>query len=232
MTEEEFRVSIGAYLLGALEPGEVLEVQQHLTGCADCQREYLDLTEVLPALAALPRELTDAEPYTDADDLVLRRALRQIEKEERRARHRPWLRAAGVAAAAVLVGTLVGMAVLTPPSSAPGPTQAVQDSSASVSAVRTVSGTNAATQVDLIATLSPDGTGTRVLAQLSGARPGMTCRLVVTARSSQQLTAGSARVAAPPASTWLAGTVSLPVDQVSELRVLNSKGQVLVTARL
>src|SRR6266550_4652165 len=113
MTEEEFRVSIGAYLL------EVLEVQKHLTGCADCQREYLELTEVLPALAALPKDLTDPEPYTDADDLVLRRALRQIEKEQRRAGHRPWLAVAGGVAAATLVGVLAGMAMLAGPSSAP-----------------------------------------------------------------------------------------------------------------
>jgi hypothetical protein len=124
------------------------------------------------------------------------------------------------------------MALLAGPSSAPPPKQAVGDSSVSVPAVRTVTGTNAATRVDLIATLSPDGTGTRVTAKLDGARPGMTCRLVVTARSGQPLTAGSARVAAAPATTWLAGTVSLPLDQVGEVQVLSSNGQVWVTARL
>jgi hypothetical protein len=137
-----------------------------------------------------------------------------------------------VAAAAALVGVLAGMAVLGVPSSAPGPAQAVRDSSTSVPAVRTTSGTNAATRVDLNATLSPDGTGTRVTARLSGARPGMTCLLVVTARSGRQLTAGSARVAAAPASTSLAGTVSVPMDQVTEVRVLSSTGRVWVTARL
>ncbi len=239
MTEEEFRVSIGAYLLGALEPGETLELQEHLRDCADCQKEYLELTEVLPALAALPADLDAVEEFNPADERVLRRALRRIESEERRARRRPWLAAAAVvAAAAVLtVAVPVGLTTLSGHSTAPAATEAIEQTSPGPPPeLRTVTGTNALTGAALIATLRGDGTGTQIQAQLTGARPGMVCRLAAISRSDAQQVAGSAPVGAPTpdggTSTGITGTVTFPMDQVGKIRVLDSENQVLVEIRL
>ncbi len=60
MTEQEFRISLGAYVLGALEPGETKDVETHLRTCAGCQLEYLELAETLGALGSVPPDITAA----------------------------------------------------------------------------------------------------------------------------------------------------------------------------
>jgi hypothetical protein len=46
MTCDEVRMSLGAYVLGALEPEECVLVEAHLAECADCQAEFDELTGV------------------------------------------------------------------------------------------------------------------------------------------------------------------------------------------
>jgi anti-sigma factor RsiW len=46
MTCEEVRMSLGVYVLGALEPDECVLVEAHLAECADCQAEFDELTGV------------------------------------------------------------------------------------------------------------------------------------------------------------------------------------------
>ncbi|SNT58911.1 Putative zinc-finger [Streptosporangium subroseum] len=46
MTCDEVRMSLGAYVLGALEPDECVLVEAHLAECADCQAEFDELTGV------------------------------------------------------------------------------------------------------------------------------------------------------------------------------------------
>jgi anti-sigma factor RsiW len=251
MTEQELRVSVGAYVLGALEPAEALEVQQHLPGCRDCQREYLELTEVLPALAALPRGLAGrvaslgaaglpadlaAEMGADSapappDDLAPRRTRPRVEAGTRRSRRRPRIALAAVAAAAALAAAPVGVAVLADRSPAHAPTQAAQDTTASVATVVTFTGTNAATSASVTVTLRPDGPGTQVEALLTGVGRGMVCHLVTRLASGEQIGVGApARVQDPNQSTRLAGRLPVPIDEVAAVDVVDAKG-VMVTAR-
>ena len=233
MTEEEFRISIGAYLLDALEPAEALEVQTHLVDCAECRKEYLELTEVLPALATLPRDPAPEEPPrpegeppesgTAEGDLGLRRALWQLVAEQppprrRRRRWRPvWL--AVVAAAVVLAAVAAGMSVLSEKSPSP-------------STVRTVTGTNAVTGARLTGTLRPDGTGSRIQAELTGGPPGMHCRLEATSGSGGRQRAGEpVQISDGGSATWANGTVPIPVDQIDVLLVVDGSGNVMVQAQ-
>jgi anti-sigma factor RsiW len=64
------RLSLGLYVLGALDPALAEQVEEHLLTCADCQREH-DYIAVVPLLMdSMPRaELEgllrgDAEPGT------------------------------------------------------------------------------------------------------------------------------------------------------------------------
>jgi anti-sigma factor RsiW len=46
MSCSQARLSLGVYLLGALEPGERRDVNVHLTGCARCRAELAELQDV------------------------------------------------------------------------------------------------------------------------------------------------------------------------------------------
>ncbi len=56
---EERRDELAAYLLGALEPGEAAELEQHLAGCEDCRD---DLEWLRPAVLMLPESVERLEP--------------------------------------------------------------------------------------------------------------------------------------------------------------------------
>lgn len=56
---EEHRDELGAYLLGALEPGEAAALEQHLAGCEECRTE---LEWLRPAVLSLPEAAEPAEP--------------------------------------------------------------------------------------------------------------------------------------------------------------------------
>jgi anti-sigma-K factor RskA len=56
---EARRDELAAYLLGALAPGEVAGLEQHLAGCEECQTE---LTWLRPAVQVLPESVERVEP--------------------------------------------------------------------------------------------------------------------------------------------------------------------------
>ncbi len=53
------RDELAAYLLGALEPGEAAELEQHLAGCEECRSE---LEWLRPAVQLLPESVERVEP--------------------------------------------------------------------------------------------------------------------------------------------------------------------------
>jgi anti-sigma factor RsiW len=57
----EYRRSLGAYLLGALEPDEEARLEAHVRRCAACHAELLKLGSVVADLAVLAHE-KDPEP--------------------------------------------------------------------------------------------------------------------------------------------------------------------------
>ena len=101
----ELREALGAYVLGALDQDERLDVEQHLDGCASCRDEVARLS----SLPSLLDRLSSQEAVTGLqhpppgllDDVVAR-----IDRERRRDRRllRSWqVAAAGLAAAVALV---------------------------------------------------------------------------------------------------------------------------------
>jgi anti-sigma factor RsiW len=109
-------LSLGVYLLGALEPTDRAEIEAHLAGCELCQAE-LDELAALPAL--LDRITLDdiaPEPMLPSDDLfdrVAARARAELDTPDELAQHRRrYHRLVAVAAAAALVvAAAVGSAV-------------------------------------------------------------------------------------------------------------------------
>lgn len=57
---QDVRLLLGAYVLGALDRPDVLQVEEHLSGCPACQDEVADLATLPEVLRRRPP--TDAAP--------------------------------------------------------------------------------------------------------------------------------------------------------------------------
>lgn len=105
---ESLREALGAYTLGALEPDEHDAVQAHLRSCEECRHELDGLAALPPLLGTLtPDEaaiVQGSRPRVDVEP-----ALAVVARERSRMRRSVWTWrvAAGVAAAALAVVTLV-----------------------------------------------------------------------------------------------------------------------------
>lgn len=95
---EAIRPELAGYVLGGLEPGEVTDVEAHLTGCAAC-RAGLDELAPLPPLLALAAPDSPPAP----DDLRPR-----VVRTAGRRRQVPVLAAAALILLAALAGGIVG----------------------------------------------------------------------------------------------------------------------------
>ncbi|HEV7482976.1 MAG TPA: anti-sigma factor [Solirubrobacterales bacterium] len=132
MTEtnhERWSEDIAAYLLGALEPGEVAELERHAEGCERCQAEIRWMT---PAVDTLPECVERFEPPRELRERVMAEVRFDAEpeavfKEDPAAagifsRASSWLRelgsgpmglrpVAGFAAAILVVAAVAGFAI-------------------------------------------------------------------------------------------------------------------------
>ena len=73
-----FKDDVAAYLLGALDEGEVRDFEAHMEGCPDCRRE---LEHLRPAADALPRSVEQMAPPP-----ALKRSLMDVVEAEARER--------------------------------------------------------------------------------------------------------------------------------------------------
>ncbi|WP_433437066.1 anti-sigma factor family protein [Nonomuraea sp. CA-141351] len=84
MTCEEVRLALGAHALGALDPEEALEIDQHLATCEECGAELLDLESVASFLGKVSER--DVELVASPPRQVLDRLLNDRAKRTRRGR--------------------------------------------------------------------------------------------------------------------------------------------------
>ena len=233
-TEQDYRVSIGAYVLGGLEPQEASELEAHLDSCAECQRELAEFTETAAQLALVPPDLVaealeDQQlPTTAADDLVLQRTLHEVRAQRAGARRRRMLAVAAAAAALVAAPVITAVAV----GGGNGGEPAAAPPSATSVPGRTVQASDAATGVSGVATLSTAPWGTKLQAKFTGEPRGAKCVLSVVSTSGERQVAGNwtvSDVAAGGAGTNIQGSVSIPATDIARLEVATSTGRRLLT---
>ncbi|MDA8436441.1 MAG: zf-HC2 domain-containing protein [Actinomycetales bacterium] len=201
--------SLGALVLGALDPVERDQVEAHVRDCPACSAVLAELAPLPGLLHRVDLAAHTAAPPPD----LLERALEQVRAAEPpvplsgRRRRLPLALALAAAAAAVV---LVVSTVL---SSGPG--------------VVEVSATSPTTSVAARIVLTPTDTGTQLALTLTGVEAGQRCRLVVVARD------GSREVAA----TWVAnyegeavvtGTTAVTRADLARLEVTTPEGGTLV----
>lgn len=214
-------LSLGALVLGSLDPGERDRLEAHVHTCSVCSTTLSELAPVPGLLNRVDR--SDLDPVPPPPE-VLERVLAVVRAEEATGRgasdrspsRRRW--AALAVGGAVAAGLIVVTAVVwtnpfaddTTPS---GPVAVSADPGATVSAS---------------VTMNPTDTGTQLALALTGVESGQHCQLVAVGRD------GSREVAATWVATYdgeahVTGTTGLPLDEIASLEVTTPDGTTLAT---
>ncbi|MGW2255999.1 zf-HC2 domain-containing protein [Kitasatospora sp. NPDC001660] len=225
---------VGAYVLGALDPGEAASVGRHLADCPVCRQEVSELRELETALGEVPPELlVDGPP--EGGDLLLQRTLRRARTERgsalRRRRARIGAVAAVAAAAALVLGIALGRGTDAASPVAAGPAPSTAAATPPPAGTRTGSVTDPATGARMTLTVTPAMGWVRVNAAVTGVPAGQRCHLVVNGRGGAAVDAGSWLVSAIGAKsgTTLDGSAIVAPQDVVSVSVVNESGQTFVT---
>ncbi|MGC8499028.1 MAG: anti-sigma factor family protein [Acidimicrobiales bacterium] len=214
-THDEMRLSLGAYLAGALDAVSRRDVEEHLEDCASCQAELAELAP-LPGLLARVGPLVDEDVALPAN---LRSQLVARIRDEHRVEHlrvRTWRRA--TTAVGLVAAILLGVVLVRLPSSTPGTSYAMQVTDAQVS----LRGT---------ATLVPKAWGTEVVLSLRGVPAGLTCEAVVVASHGTPQIVGNWG-STPTHSLEVVVATHLSVAQLRTVSVATLTGRSLLVARV
>jgi hypothetical protein len=209
----EAKISLGVYVLGAIEPAERALVDAHLATCRDCRDELAGLAGIPALLARVnPEEIgrigveetgpaSPSSPPPELIDTVLDLAAAR--------RRRTWWRYAAVAAAVVALGGGIfgGLAASRPPAAGssasipywPGKTtwEKVAASSRTSDAWATVN-------------YGTERWGTVVAAQVTGIPVGTTCELYAVHSDGTRTQVMSWTTANDEGSVWYWGSLSMP----------------------
>ena len=235
---EHDRSSLAAYALGALDPEEARMVDAHVADCAECRAELRELSELEAALGEVPPEaFLDGPP--EGGDLLLQRTLRRVRTERTRAeRPRRLLVAAGVAgllAATLVGGTLLGRATAPAPQAGgvgtPSPTVPATSSVVPGPSSRVFAASDPATGASMTVALTPAAGWVRVHVKADGIKAGQKCRLQVVDKRGTVTPAGSWLVSpvGEKQGTVLDGAALVAPADVASVDVVTFAGQRLVS---
>jgi anti-sigma factor RsiW len=195
---------LGAYVLGALDPGDRRRVDEHLRHCPECAAELAEFS-ALPGLLDRvgPADLTPVA-VTPSPDLFAR--MSAAARPPSRVRSRTW----ALVAAAVLAALGIGAGVTVWVAGA-----GEQSVTASAGAVRA---TVTASAVDQ---------GSALVVTVAGMRPGETCRLVAVDRDGARHPAGVWPASVAGDGTWR-GWADVDRADLVEVVVMGDAGRELV----
>lgn len=224
------RISLGVYVLGAIEPAERALLDEHLRGCGRCRDELASLAG-LPALLSRVGEEQLAQLGPPPEEL-LEPMLAQANREIRTRRRRNVVLLIA-AAAALVIATGAGMGLVTRDGGRP-----VARTSATTSpapppplAGRTLVGQDPVTGVRAQINLQSKRWGTALDMRVSGAPRGTHCRVVVVDKNGRSDIAGSWEVpyaARREGSAQYFGSSMIATDQVASIEVRTLDGQRLL----
>jgi predicted anti-sigma-YlaC factor YlaD len=206
-------ISLGAYVVGALDHTERADVEAHLARCPMCRDELAELAPLPGLLSRLTVDEVLAGPpallSADADGMMLDRLLAVAARERRRASRTRWLAAA--AAVVVLAGASTGVVVATHGHG----THWQQTASA------------AAGPIHLRVKLVDQANGTKLDMTMWGVARGERCSLLAVSRDGRTESAGWWD-ATYEGTAHVTGTTSISRRDLSELRVVTDSGKTLV----
>ena len=169
----EIRQALGVYVLGAIDPAERAQVDEHLATCPECREELASLAGLPAMLRKVPMveaerlAALDAEP--DAAEVPSEEMLKSLVAHTSNVRRIHRWRGVAAAAAAVIVAFGGGAAIAT----------AVQSSSPSIAAEHWRTASSTATGIHLTVMYRSVPSGSLIKANVTGAPPGAVCELQV-----------------------------------------------------
>ena len=239
----EARLSLGVYVLGAIDPAERALVDSHLAGCRECRDELAGLAG-LPALLsrvgteeAMALAATDGPPAGEAGNEAgegktpPRELLgRVLDLTAARRRRRRW-REAGLGAAAALiiaVGVFGGLRLASSPAQSPQATAAT-DWGPALGQWETASG--GAQGMAGTVLYRPMGWGTQLTVKVSGIPVGTMCQLWILGSGNHRVLAGSWVTDNREGTVWYPASASIPASDVRAFLITVGKtSSITVTA--
>jgi hypothetical protein len=223
----EARVSLGVYVLGAIDPADRALVDAHLTTCRDCRDELAGLAG-LPALlsrvsaeeafALAGVEGPSSEARTGGQEAPPELLASVIDLTAARRRRRRW-REAGLAVAAALIiavgifgASRIGSGTSSPPAAA-----AVGYPGQANGPWRTV--TTAASGMSASVAYRSMGWGTQFAVKVSGIPVGTSCQLWVIGRDGSRTLAGGWVTDDKEGTVWYPGSAGVPDSGVRGFQV-------------
>ena len=218
----EIRQALGVYVLGAIDPAERAQVDEHLATCSECRDELASLAGLPAMLRKVP--VVEAErlaaPDAELDPSVVpsEDMLRSLVAHTANVRRVHRWRGALAAAAAVIVALGGGAAIAT----------ALQPSSHVVSEHwHTVAGSGAQ-GIQLTVRYRPVKSGTVIESNVTGLWPGAVCQLVVVDSHGKVMPLGSWRYW--QGSAWYPASSAVS-DMDAHTFELTIGGKVMASAR-
>ena len=204
---ERLRHSLGAYVLGGLEPAERDVVERHLEECPACR---VEVGELAP-LPGLLRRLPEAEPPLTPPVELAERLVAAAAAERRGQRRRLRLWQAAAAVAALAAGSVVAGFTLAGDDADLTPMRAVVDG----------------TDAEAAATVHARSWGTALEVEADGLRTGVTYILVAVADDGRTEQAGAWGYA-DGTRTRCSGSTSIPREQLAAVEIRTVTGRSLL----
>jgi hypothetical protein len=213
------RLSLGAYVLGALDPVERAAVDAHLSECPTCRDELAGLA-AMPGLLSRVRveDVLDPAPSPMPAPAAADRLIGRL-RAARRARRR---RLAAAAGAFALAAIAAGAIVIGTDNTGGGSTNRN---------VASISATNARTGVTASFGVRPAPWGTAVRVRLRGVPPNTRCKLITYSRDGGREVAGTWRATYGGTADVQTAT-AIPRNRLAAIEVTTVGGKRLVRAAL
>lgn len=207
----EARVSLGVYVLGAIDPAERALVDAHLATCRDCRDELAGLAGIPALLARVSPEEIDRLSAEDAGPAEQEAPPELIgtvlDLAAARRRRTKWRYASAAAAVVALAGGVFGGLAASPPTSPPTPVIAFSPGSTSW---ERVTGTSAAGDVSATIDYGAEHWGTVLAAKVDGIPVGTTCELWAIHPDGTRTQVMSWTTANDEGQVWYWGSLSMP----------------------
>jgi len=220
----EIRHALGVYVLGAIEPGDRTQVDEHLATCADCREELASLAGLPALLRRVPTAEAERLAVADQADSATEEAppddlLPSLLARTAQARRvRRWRELAAAAAVVVLaLGAGAAGASLAGSGSSPAAPSASQAQASH--AWHKVSATDAHTGATLTVKYAPVHWGTTMAVQVAGVPSGTVCQFQVTDVLGHHIVVGGWRVEYQGRQVWYPASTSLTDENLHSFQV-------------
>jgi anti-sigma factor RsiW len=223
----QMRISLGVYVLGAIEPAERALLDEHLSVCGRCRDELASMAG-LPAMLSRVTEDQIAQLGPPPEELF-ESVLAEVNREKRK-RHRRNVIVLIAAAAAWVIATGTGMGLVSHHGTPAPRASATASQRPPQAAPRVLSGQDPVTGVRAQISLESKRWGTAVEMRLSGVPGGSHCRMVVVDKGGRSDIAGAWAVpyAAREGSAEYLGSSMIASDQVASIEVRTVDGERLL----